>query len=343
MNTEIKITNPLTGASLVIAPRRDLVAAFTTEESVDAVVADIRAKAKAAAEAFDVSTPTGRTKIISVAARVAKSKVALDTAGKELNAEKNKQIKAVDAGRRKIREQLDDLRDEIRKPVTDWEAVEEMRVDGLKARLVELSTLMTSDSGSEIIKTKVDLVAAIKIDDTWQEYQGEAAILKGKTLEALRNFLELAQSREAMEKELAERRAADIERDRLDAFEAMQAQAEGENKEFDQAIVDAEIAAAERSERARRDVEAAAAEATKVAEKKHAEELRQIEVKAQQERTATKGEAAMRKRLQEARDRDGKLLEAARASIFESIKDLKRSQVVEALLNNEIPHVKFTV
>ncbi len=346
MNTTTKSqpTEPMTGTELALAPSRDLEAAFASTESVDGIVEKITEAAKAQAAKFDTTTPTGRAAIKSVAHTVAKSKVALDAKGKNLNDERRAAINVVDAGRRKIREQLDELRDEIRKPVSDWEDAEVHRVTNLRARLSTLSIgNLSSDSDSDSINRHIDSVARTKIDDSWQDFLEEAAKLKDATLETLRNFLDLATRREAMEKELEERRAADAERERLDAYEAMQTQAEADNKAFDQAVADAEIARAEAAERARRDVEQAAANATKAAEdkaeadrveaeRKHRQELADAETKRQADKKKADDEQA-------SRDANKKRRTDAQKDIAAFLGKLDRKQVVEALMNNEVPHV----
>lgn len=57
----------------------------------------------------DLGTEKGRKAIASLAYKVTRTKTALDNAGKQLNEEARKQINAVDATRRKVREELDAL------------------------------------------------------------------------------------------------------------------------------------------------------------------------------------------------------------------------------------------
>jgi hypothetical protein len=77
----------------------------------------------------DTTTAKGRKEIASIAARVASSKVALDKAGKELVAGIKEQSKAIDAERKKMRDELDALKIEVRKPLTDWEEAEKAKLE----------------------------------------------------------------------------------------------------------------------------------------------------------------------------------------------------------------------
>lgn len=346
-----------TGTDLALAPSRDLVSNFPTGEEISALVALTRAEALAAAAEFDVTTVTGRNSIISVAVTVRDKKVKLGKAADKSKIGHQDAIKEINKGAKTVKDEFQEVQDEIRKPVTDWEDAEESRVDDLKIRLVQIHVNgFTSDNSSEELQHQITAIEQIKIDDSWQEFLEEAAKLKDATLESLRNFLDLSTRREAMEWELAKRRAADAARERLDAYEALQVQAEVDNKAFDQAIKDAEIAAAEAAEAERRRIEQAAAAATKAAEEKAEAERIEAERKHQQEladaRAATqksvddkvKADAAERKKAadeQERRDANKKLRNAASTAIASHIKGMNRNEVVAAIMANEIPHVKL--
>ena len=69
----------------------------------------------------DTSTDKGRKEIATNAHKVAKSKVLLDTLGKQLADDLNAQLKPINAERRLARDTLDDLKREVRQPLTDWE------------------------------------------------------------------------------------------------------------------------------------------------------------------------------------------------------------------------------
>ncbi|PZS42729.1 cell envelope biogenesis protein TolA [Stenotrophomonas maltophilia] len=99
----------------------------------------------------NVKTVAGRKEIASIAYKVSRSKTAIDDAGKALVADLKKQTGDIDSARKKARDTLDALRDEVRKPLTDWEAeqdrIERERVEAEEraraaaeeARLAELA------------------------------------------------------------------------------------------------------------------------------------------------------------------------------------------------------------
>ncbi len=114
--------NEVALASLPSVPA-ELEAAFIDDNFIDELIKNIRTKASAVVG--DLNTAKGRKIYIGMAADVRSTKVMIDEAGKNLVAEMKKRPALVDASRRKVREALDELAVQIRKPVTDWEAEQE--------------------------------------------------------------------------------------------------------------------------------------------------------------------------------------------------------------------------
>lgn len=118
---------------LALVPKKlDAVAVFTGNE-LDDVLAKI--KQKATDFVPDITTLKGRKEIASQAYLVSRSKTVLEELGVNLVAEWKEKAKKVDAARKKSRDYLDNLRDEVRQPLTDWEAAEELRIDEEKKAL----------------------------------------------------------------------------------------------------------------------------------------------------------------------------------------------------------------
>jgi hypothetical protein len=121
---------------------------FASKESLSSILMDIRGEV--CKEVPDLSTAASRKRIASLAYKVSKSKTALDELGKQLVAEWKAKSAAVDKERKRVRDELDALRDEVRKPLTDWEseqerieaeriAIEAERIAEIKAREDALS------------------------------------------------------------------------------------------------------------------------------------------------------------------------------------------------------------
>ena len=85
---------------------------------LDSVIAAIEEKARQ--HVPDLSTAKSRKAIASIASQVARSKTWLDGMGKDLTADLKKQVGAVGAERKQMRDRLDTLKIEVRAPLTEW-------------------------------------------------------------------------------------------------------------------------------------------------------------------------------------------------------------------------------
>ena len=90
-----------------------------TEKNVDNVLHAI--KQEVSKFVPDISTNVGRKDIASMANKIARSKTYLDNLGKDLVSDWKKKSKLVDMERKRIREELDQLKIDIRHPLTEWE------------------------------------------------------------------------------------------------------------------------------------------------------------------------------------------------------------------------------
>ena len=102
----------------LIAVQMNAVTLFAGEE-LDPLLQKIAAEARSFVP--DTSTKKGRDAIASLAHKVAKSKTALDDIGKNLTVDWKARAKIVDVERKKLRDFLDALKAEVRKPLTEFE------------------------------------------------------------------------------------------------------------------------------------------------------------------------------------------------------------------------------
>ena len=144
-----------TGA-LALIETTNLVAIFTDEGGVEAIVKRIEADARARAADRDISTARGREEVASLArTKIARSKTALISAGKKLTEDWRKQTAAVNADCKLIETRLDALRDEVRAPLTAWENAEKDRIKAHEAALAAITEgpgYGTVESAAEIQK-----------------------------------------------------------------------------------------------------------------------------------------------------------------------------------------------
>jgi hypothetical protein len=356
-----------TSTALALPDTPILVTAFSAPEKMEAILTRIETEVRAVAP--DLSTVTSRKAIASLAFKVARSKTALDEVGKDITEEARKQIDAVNAKRRDIRDRLDALKNEVRAPLDEWEAAEAKRVADLEDRLRDFTDdLPGPDASSTEIWAVIQDIDAIPVDDTWAEFKDRAAAAKEGTLNMLNALLPKARAREAERAELERLRAeaAKREAEEQERLRAERAKAEAERIEREKAEA-AERAAREATERAEQESrERAAREATERAEQesrereaRHQRELAAAEARLERERS----EAAAREEAAAARERDRIAAEQAKAEAERRAREAdqaRRAQVqgeivlalaalgkgaqpadvAEAIMAGRIPHVK---
>lgn len=227
MNAHAKTIEPATETNAVALIEANPVVAFTDPEKFDAFYDKVAAEVRG--HVPDLTTEKGRKAIASLAYKVARSKTALDDAGKALTEEKRAEIKKVDEARKAIRDKLDALKEEARKPLTDWEAAEEERVASVKATIQRLqdAAIVSIDDSAETVLDRLDTIQGVEITaEVFQEYEAAArAHLATATAtltaaaERLRREAEERAELERLRQEKAERE----ERERADAAIAQRA------------------------------------------------------------------------------------------------------------------------
>lgn len=79
---------------------------------------------KAISHVPDITSEQGRKDIASLAYKVTRSKTLIDDLGKEVVSDWKKKAKTIDGHRKIARDFLDNLKDKVRQPLTEWEAAE---------------------------------------------------------------------------------------------------------------------------------------------------------------------------------------------------------------------------
>ena len=253
---------------------------------VDAVLEQVKAEARK--EEIDISTEKGRKACASLAYKIARSKTALDDMGKSLGDEMRRQVDAINTDRRRIREELDALKDEIRGPLDRWEQREADRIKGHEDEIARIEWLAQFDTDEPpLIEVEARIAALKEHQRDWQEFE-----VKGlRAIQGVLASLEIDHDR------LTALYAAREKEAHRQAEEAARLKAEHEAKI---AALAAEQARKEAEEKARREAEAAAAEA-----KRREDELRaKAEREAEEARKRQEAiEAETRRQAEEAEAR----------------------------------------
>lgn len=286
-------------AIIEIAP--DMAPAIYVENGLDSFLEKIRAGVN---EVPDLSTAKGRARIASLAAQVSRSKTAVEKPGRDYLKRLKEQPKVVEAELRRFVTECDQLRDEVRRPLTEWEDAEKARTEALQQRLVDLRALadVIDTSGNYLpsadIQARILEAKSVVLDDSWQERAAEAGVAKDSTIQQLEASLVIAQKREHEAAELDRLRKEAEEKARLEREENIRREAAEQAKRDAEAKAQAEIDAA-----ARRESEARAATERAEREKIEAQQKAEREAKAAAEKAEQEKNAAIaaeRRRQEEA-------------------------------------------
>ncbi|HBV7426130.1 TPA: hypothetical protein MD534_004606 [Citrobacter freundii] len=266
---------------LVVIEKQNAMAVFTTKEQLDPIIEAIEKEARSLVP--DVSTRKGRDAIASMAHKVARSKTYIDNAGKDLVAELKALPKQIDESRRIVRERLDALKDEVRRPLTEWEAEQE------RIRVEEAWNAMHEEA--LVMNENIDLQRAIQF-----EADHEMALLMNKGFdrerEEQRRQAEQAQRErdERLKQEAAEQARRDAEakpKAEIEAAARREAEEKARAELAERQRVEAEQRAArekqEAEERARREKEEAVAAERRRQEEAEAARLAEEQRKAEEE------------------------------------------------------------
>jgi colicin import membrane protein len=288
---------------IVVEAERNAVALFTNDRQYD----EFYRRVKDSVSDFvpDVTTDKGRREIAKVAFKVTKAKTTLDKAGLALTEEWRRQTNAVNAARKKMTTQLDELAEEVRRPLTEWEAKEaerQERVSSLIQRVRDAAIIREGETADDVERRLRNVTDFEPDEDLFGVRIAEARDTRDATAASLERARDRMRREEAdraelerLRKEAAEReeREREAEAQRLEAERAERMKAEAEER-----------AKREKEESARRIREAEERAAREADERARAEERRQAEEKLAEERRAREAaerEAADRRRAEEER------------------------------------------
>ncbi len=314
----------------------------------------------------DLTTEKGRKEIASMAYKVAKSKTYLDDLGKDLVAEWKEQSKKVDNERKRMREYLDNLKDEVRKPLTDFEEREEKRLQKHKNNIQiveEHSKRYSINDSIESIKAHLEVISKIEYTiENWDEF---LSLAQQKFKEAHAYLSDLISKKEQIAKEQAEleqlrkEKAAREQKEReeriaKEAAEKAKAEAEliakkaqekiefeksealRKQKEAEEAVKRAEA----KVKQEKIDAENRAKEAARKAEDAQKAAVEAEKIRARKEKEREEQEALARENnIKHKKLINNEVLTALKAIC--NLSDTDGKAVIEAIVKGQIPNVKI--
>lgn len=315
---------------LVEVKKESVLAVFSEKDGLDPVIE--QARELVGNFEHDLSTAAGRKRTASLANKVARLKTKLDDMGKGLTSEWKAKSKAVDQNRKAMRDALDVLKAEARKPLTEWEE-EQKRVEAERKAAEEAEALKRQiESDHEIA-----ILMNEKFDREMAEKQRIAE--EQERLRIEREEQEKAKREEQIRIEVEERAKKEAEKAKQDALQM----AENERMRAEQAERD-RIAAEQRAK-----IEAEMAEKRRIADKERAEkEKAEAANKARQDEiNRQKAEQEKLRKVQEAREANRRHVGAVRKSAKEALMNIgvdeeMAKKIIMAINSGSIPNVKIT-
>lgn len=311
---------------LVVIEKKNAMAVFTNNDQLDPLIEAIEKEARSPVP--DVTTK-GRDAIASMAHKVARSKTYIDNAGKDTVAELKALPKQIDESRRVARERLDALKDEVRRPLTEWEAEQE-RIKAEEAMLaLHVEALAMNEDFDRQLAARIesDHEMALLMDKDFDRERAD------KAAEAERQRIAREEEIKRRAEEKAKREAEKRHRAELEAAGRREAE---------------ERAARERAERERIEgIQRAEHEkqaAVEAERRKAQEEADRIRREAEQREQARPAEEKRKADEQARREADVKHRKAVGTEIVKALlanTSLTRDQAIEvltAIKDGNIPH-----
>lgn len=315
---------------LVTIPHETAFQVFTTEGAIQPYLTQIRA----VIDNFtaDVSTAKGRKEIASVAYKVAQAKTYIENIGKDLAAEAKEIPKKIDACRKLARDTLDTWKDEVRKPLTDWEAAEDARVKKHTDALQMMADSVRDAPALDLqaLKDRLEAIQAIVVGPECEEFEADYDRAKRSALDTLTVAIAKAEQAEKDKAELERLRKAEQDRIAKEQQEAAakvaaEAATNAAQAAAQQQIADAQAVAAQaQRDKEAADLRAASAEAKA---KKDLEDAKALEDAETARRAADK-------------EHRGKINRAAAAAFMEGgLSEADAKKAVALIATGKIPAV----
>lgn len=217
-------------------------------------------------EVPDVTTAKGRARIASLAASASRSKTAIEKPGREYLRHLKEQPKIIEAELRRFVIECDEIRDETRRPLTEWEAEQERLKQEVEAKKkaeelaaeIEVAhemALLMNDAFDRDAKAKADEIERLR--KAHEEFIAQQAAEKAKreAEEKAKRDIEAAEQRERDAK-LAQERAEQAAKDAAAKAERDAKElAERVEREKQEAIAAEQRKAQEEADRIKREVQ----------------------------------------------------------------------------------------
>lgn len=174
-------------------------------------------KEQVTGEVPDLSTKKGRDRIASLAAQVSRSKTAIEKPGRDYLKHLKELPKTVEAELREFVKSCDELRDELRQPLTDWENAEKEREAKHNANIAWFGETAQLGLTAAEIKHNLEAVTGSKINEIeCEEFFSNYIKAKEAAIELLTQRYDFQLKQEQQQAELEELRRKQAEQERIE-------------------------------------------------------------------------------------------------------------------------------
>ena len=310
-------------ALALIPPKETALAVYSKPCGLDPYLDNVKDKiSEFKANPPPLNTEKGRKQYSSMARKVASFKTALDAMGKELVDELKDTPKKVDTERKRIRELLDEWRDDVRKPLDAWQAEQDRLAAEEEAKRAHEALLIKIESDHEI---------AILLDEKFDRERAEKLAAQEKA--RIEHEAKIAAEAAENARISAEQAASNaIRESQLAAETALREKAESEAREK-QALIDAQAREAAQKEANERAIKQAA----ELAERQRLQAIADTEARIAREKEAE--DAAAAKLAANKANQKRKNNEAKEALLkFVSCEEVA-IELIKAIVRGEVPNI----
>lgn len=235
----------------------------------------------------------------------------LDRRHRDVKAPLLEATRLLDGRRKEIKDGLIDVQAKVKAQITAHEEIDRRRVLAIEERISAIRSF-NAPAPSGQLRDRLAEVRAIDLDESWDEFQAEAALAQAQTVEALETWIAEAERREAAAAELERLRAENEARERAERDAKVAAEAEARAQAEAARVAEvaerariAEKLEAERLILAAKDREAAAVAKQEAAERQRIEAVEKAKGEAERaaQRAAEQREAAEKRAAAQERQR----------------------------------------
>lgn len=203
--------NPMINVSSIKMRKNSVIATFSDTSKIDPLIEKVRAEVME--HKPDLTSKKGREAIASLAHKVSKMKTGVVSKMIAPSIEDAKAIvKNVGAGKKHFEAQMDALRDEVRKPLTEWQEAEKLkekkRIADIQEKIAGISSIADFNGqqpSKDDVTSLIEAVDAIDCEQGFDEFTQDALQAKSKAKEILSEALN-----DIIKKELEEAAAEEL-------------------------------------------------------------------------------------------------------------------------------------